>query len=255
MTEPSYQLDYRLDYGPLTPWAERLAVEGPFLERLLAAGPTSRVLDLGCGTGEHARWLAERGFDVVAVDASKEMLEAAGREPMPPRLKLEGGDMGAVEALVRGQFGGAICLGNSLAHIVGTESLGRMMIGLRRRLLPGAPFVIHTFNYDRIFDLKLRHLPPETRRDEEGDLVSLPLLEAQEDGILLFSSYRLRHRPGEERPLEVLSAHSMQLRGWREWELQGVLEVARFETREVFGGWDGRPWEKHASPETILVAR
>jgi SAM-dependent methyltransferase len=30
--------------------------------------PAARVLDLACGTGRHARWLAERGFEVVAAD-------------------------------------------------------------------------------------------------------------------------------------------------------------------------------------------
>lgn len=30
--------------------------------------PGGRVLDLACGPGRHARWLAESGFDVLAVD-------------------------------------------------------------------------------------------------------------------------------------------------------------------------------------------
>lgn len=33
-----------------------------------------RVLELGCGTGEDARWLSERGVHVTATDASAEML-------------------------------------------------------------------------------------------------------------------------------------------------------------------------------------
>lgn len=37
----------------------------------LAAG---RALDLACGAGRHAHWLAERGWDVVAIDDSAEAL-------------------------------------------------------------------------------------------------------------------------------------------------------------------------------------
>lgn len=37
------------------------------------------ILDLGCGTGRDAAWLAERGYDVVAVEPSTLMLEAAKR--------------------------------------------------------------------------------------------------------------------------------------------------------------------------------
>jgi SAM-dependent methyltransferase len=45
------------------------------LER--AFGPSDRVLDLGCGTGEDAVRLAERGVQVVATDASARMIELA----------------------------------------------------------------------------------------------------------------------------------------------------------------------------------
>ncbi|MHC4505833.1 MAG: class I SAM-dependent DNA methyltransferase [Planctomycetota bacterium] len=39
--------------------------------------PIRRVLDLGCGTGNHAIPLAERGFEVTGVDRSPEMIAAA----------------------------------------------------------------------------------------------------------------------------------------------------------------------------------
>ena len=41
--------------------------------------PPGRALDLGCGSGRHAVWLAERGFRVTAVDFSEEALRQ-GRE-------------------------------------------------------------------------------------------------------------------------------------------------------------------------------
>lgn len=36
-----------------------------------------RALDIGCGTGTHALWLAERGFDVVGIDISTEAIALA----------------------------------------------------------------------------------------------------------------------------------------------------------------------------------
>src|SRR5439155_11744717 len=39
------------------------------------------VLDLGCGTGRHALWLAGKGADVTAVDFSPDMLAEARRTP------------------------------------------------------------------------------------------------------------------------------------------------------------------------------
>jgi len=48
------------------------------LERHLRPG--QHVLELGCGTGEDAAWLAQRGVFVTATDASAAMLEVARRK-------------------------------------------------------------------------------------------------------------------------------------------------------------------------------
>ena len=39
--------------------------------------PSGRALDIGCGTGAHAVWLASRGFDVLGVDLSPLAVERA----------------------------------------------------------------------------------------------------------------------------------------------------------------------------------
>ena len=48
----------------------------------VAPGP---ALEVGCGTGTNALWLAERGFDVLGVDVSPLAIERArGKLPAPP---------------------------------------------------------------------------------------------------------------------------------------------------------------------------
>lgn len=44
--------------------------------------PGMRALDLGCGTGEDALWLARSGCEVTAVDASPAMLDVAWRKAL-----------------------------------------------------------------------------------------------------------------------------------------------------------------------------
>ncbi len=50
------------------------------LVELLAPRPGERVLDLGCGTGDLTRQIAERGTAVVGLDASSEMVSEAQRK-------------------------------------------------------------------------------------------------------------------------------------------------------------------------------
>ena len=59
-------------------FAERLPVPSP--------GKILRALDLGCGSGRDAHWLAERGFEVVAVDGAAEMIAQARDKKSHPRV-------------------------------------------------------------------------------------------------------------------------------------------------------------------------
>jgi SAM-dependent methyltransferase len=56
------------------------SVECDLLERIFKEygdGNIKTILDLGCGTGNHAIPLAERGYEVIGIDISPKMLESA----------------------------------------------------------------------------------------------------------------------------------------------------------------------------------
>lgn len=245
----------RIDYRRLIAWPERIEREAPLLERVLGSGPSKRILDLGCGTGEHARFLVSRGFRVVGVDASESMIDKARDEPLPAGLELHHGDIRELEKVVSGAFGGAICLGNTLPHLREPEDLGRLMAGLRRLLQPSAPLLVQVLNYHRIFTQRLRYLPVNFRQDEEGEIVFLRLMEPREDGEVLFFPSTLQLSPGQDPPLSVISAKEVRLRGWRYGEVESALEENGFEDRTLLGSFDGDRFEPEESPDLIVVAR
>jgi SAM-dependent methyltransferase len=70
-----WALVYDHDANPLT------ALEEPVVRAALGDVGGRTVLDLGCGTGRHAEWLAAAGARVTAVDFSEGMLAAARRKP------------------------------------------------------------------------------------------------------------------------------------------------------------------------------
>ena len=71
----------------LAEWDERYRAEGspganlsatatPLLIECASQLPPGRALDLACGTGRNAVWLAERGWSVTAVDGSPAAIDA-----------------------------------------------------------------------------------------------------------------------------------------------------------------------------------
>jgi SAM-dependent methyltransferase len=236
-------------------WPERIEREWPFLRRVL--GTSGRILDLGCGTGEHSRFLAAQGFDVVGIDASPTMIAKATDTPVPENLRFVEGDIADVETLVEGEFDGALCLGNTLPHLQDRRALQRFLGGLRRRLREGACLVLQVLNYDRIFEQKRRFLPLNFREGTEPgeEIVFLRVMTLHEDGSLVFTPSTLRLRSDGEPALEVVSSRNVRLRGWRRRELEEAFEAAGFERLDLFGTIAETPYLPHDSPDLVIVAQ
>jgi len=77
----------------------------------------SRVLELGCGTGEFTKRLAMTGAEVTAIDISPNLLELAKKKLAGfGRVKFEIGDMETLENLPDNYF--TMVVGNSVLHHV-----------------------------------------------------------------------------------------------------------------------------------------
>jgi SAM-dependent methyltransferase len=246
----------RVDYRRLVAWPERIEREWPFLERVFAT-PGGRLLDLGCGTGEHSRFLASKGFDVTGIDSSPSMIEKATDTPVPPNLRFVRGDIRDVEALTAGLFDGALSVGNTLPHLLDESELARLTTGLRARLRPGAPFLLQVLNYERIVGKNIRHLAPNFRgRDESGgELVFLRLMTPLAGGRLVFTPTTLRYRPQGDPPVEVVSVRNVELRAWLRPELESALRAAGFGSLDAFGTVGDVPYDPSQSSDAVIVAR
>ncbi len=253
MDKPPPDAYGRLDYRGLIAWPERLRREAPLLRRVLEAGPSPRVLDLGCGSGEHSRFLQSLGFETTGLDASPSQLEAARAEDPEGRyLQASLTDLAAAALPLHGA---ALCVGNTLPHLVEEAQLRAFFGGLAACLEPGSPFLLQLLNYDRILDRGERTFPVVLRPGEgEGETVFLRLMTHHGGGRLTFTPASLRYCPGTDTPLSLVAAQDVSLRGWRRSEVEPLLREASFELRETLGTMTGEPWSPTSS-DLVVVAR
>jgi SAM-dependent methyltransferase len=111
------------------------------------AGVRGRVLDLCCGFGRHSLALAERGFSVVGMDLSFDLLRVArelpgGGEALAGRLAR--GDMRRLPYR-RGAFGGVVNLFTSFGYL-GDAADAEVLDEVARVLAPGGVFVMDLMN-------------------------------------------------------------------------------------------------------------
>ncbi len=132
--------DARLADSPL------LTVDLAFAERHFDR--PGALLDLGCGTGRLLVPFARRGYWVLAVDLSEEMLAVAGARAAAAgvtvhRLKANVVDL---DGLRDQTFDYAACLFSTLGMVIGAEERRRVVGHVYRLLRPGGRFVLHVHN-------------------------------------------------------------------------------------------------------------
>jgi len=152
-------LMYDVDYPAHTDFVEKLLLRA-------AKRPVRTLLDLACGTGTMTALLTERGYELIAADASEDMLmkarEKAGRvrgvEPLflhqsMPQLDLND----TVDA--------AICCFDSLNYLTKPGDVRRTFERLKLFIAPGGALV-----FDVHARRKLEEMDGRAFFDEVGDV-------------------------------------------------------------------------------------
>ncbi len=215
-------------YGPLSMWYDVLTGDIPyhefadFYETLFGSdgGEFKTLLDLCCGTGTLTALMAQRGYEMIAVDASANMLmQASGKAAnaeIPPLFLCQD----AAELDLYGTVDAAFCSLDGINYIP-PDKLKKVFDRLHLFVRPYGLF---------IFDIKtpesLKSLDGEIFVDETEDVLCLWRADFSEEDKSLLYGMDLFSRRGKlwQRECEehVEYAHSPE-------ELKAVLEKAGFE--------------------------
>jgi ubiquinone/menaquinone biosynthesis C-methylase UbiE len=108
-------------------------VEVKFLRGLFRQYSCKSVIDIGCGTGNHALRLSKMGYSVTGVDISVSMLEKAEQKDREHKIRFINCDMKTLDSgILKGQeFDTAICLGVASSHLLTNDDVQVFLSGVQ----------------------------------------------------------------------------------------------------------------------------
>jgi SAM-dependent methyltransferase len=128
--------DMFMDNVPYEEWCAYLS---GLLEEMGCSGGI--LLDLACGTGTLTELLARRGYDMIGVDASGEMLNLALEKRALSGLDILYLEQDMRELELYGTVAGAVCICDSVNYLLSYEDVVAAMKLVNNYLDPGAPFI------------------------------------------------------------------------------------------------------------------
>ena len=132
----AYVYDTFMDNVPYEEWAEY--VTGILEEYGITDG---LVLDLGCGTGSMTELLAEKGYDMIGVDLSADMLEIAMDKRSRKGLDILYLQQDMREFELYGTVRAIVCICDSINYLESEEDLLEVLRLANNYLDPGGIFV------------------------------------------------------------------------------------------------------------------
>jgi SAM-dependent methyltransferase len=191
------------------------AIEADHVAGLLRryAPGARRILDIGCGTGAHARELAGAGYSVHGVDISAEMLErahamrASQPEDLAHRLSFSQGD---VRSLRLGEkFDAVVSLFHVMSYQTSNQDLLSAFASARFHLTTGGVFIFDAWYGPAVLTDRPRVV---TKKFWSDDLLlerlAEPVMDAERNVVEV--RYTLKVSGGSSEGETIRESHSMR---------------------------------------------
>jgi len=108
------------------------------------------ILDLACGTGIHSLYFARKGYRVVGIDLSSEMLSIARQKARIERVEIDFLEGDIRDLHFNREFDAAICVNQSVMSCVTYTDISNFFIGVKNALKDAGIFVVDFLSEYRI---------------------------------------------------------------------------------------------------------
>jgi SAM-dependent methyltransferase len=217
------------------------AAEVDFALRVLEAPPGALLLDLACGAGRHSRALAARGLDVVGLDLSPDLLNAARGESSGAAPAYLRGDMRELPFADR--FAAVTMFFTSFGYFETDPENARVLAEVARVLRPGGRFLLDYLNREAV----ISGLVPESEEESEGFRLTAKRR-------ITADGRRVEKRVVIHEGGRLVRDYRESVRMYTPEEIDSMLGEAGFRRSGRWGDLAGRPFAAD-SPRLVVLGR
>jgi SAM-dependent methyltransferase len=212
--------------------------------KLLGLGSGERVLDLACGYGRHAVYLARHGVRVVGLDINAYFLGLAAERAAREHVAVQWVRADVRQLPFHGAFDAVVCLGGSFGQFADEDEDLALLRQAAEALKPGGKFLLDVANRDGILS---RFIGKDWSQLEDG---TVALFERHWDSL----QGRVEGRNVVIRPDGTRREYQQSMRLYGAPEITSMLRRAGFDVLALYGSLAGSAlgWD---SPRVNVVAR
>jgi len=206
---------------------------GKYITKMLETQKSQLVLDLACGTGNMTLLLAKKGFDMIGVDLSEDMLAAAQQKMYEENQRILFLTQDMRELDLYGTVDAVVCVCDGLNYILDPSDLAKVFNRVKLFLNPGGIF---------IFDINTEYKFKEVmaNRTFEGESASGAAYEWENfyNTETKLNEYRVTFY-NKENPNEQPFTEIHKQRAYAQTEIEKTLKNAGFNDITVCDDYTG----------------
>jgi 2-polyprenyl-3-methyl-5-hydroxy-6-metoxy-1,4-benzoquinol methylase len=229
---PSVRDHYSSHLAPIYSWmcggVESALVRGAAELDALALLPraTALAVDLGTGFGMHAIPLAQRGFEVLAIDCCANLLRELRTFAANLPIRSVEDDISSFRSHLDGAPEVVLCMGDTLPQLPDTDAVESLIADVAAAIAPGGTFVLSFRDYTAPLQGERRFIPVKS----DADRILTCFLEYEDTHV---NVHDLVHEREGSSWRQRVSAYR-KLRLSPDW-VSSALERAGFQTRRQVG--------------------
>ncbi|MQC26249.1 MAG: class I SAM-dependent methyltransferase [Chloroflexi bacterium] len=229
------------------PYAQEAAFVQACIKRY-GHGETQRLLELACGSGNHAFQLEQLGYSVLATDYSLDLLDVARKKAAQraSSVDFQLADMRTLE-LESPSFDAAICLFDSIGYVQTDAAIASVLSGVHRHLRPDGLIIFEFWHAPAMLShydpLRVRRWPMPN-----GELLRIATTQLLDQGNLAEVNYQI-FELRDDHTYATLTETQVN-RFFTVSEMDAFLRAADFRALDWLNGYT---WDQELNDQTWHV--